>query len=277
MITPHDPHQNHLLAALTPSESARLMPHLKLVPMPLGAGYYEAGDRLQHVYFPTTSIVSVHYVMENGASAEIASVGNDGVLGVALFMGGGTTPSRATVRAAGFGYKQKAKLLMDEFSRSGSFQHLLLRYTQALMAEVAQTAVCNRHHTIEQQLCLRLLLTLDRASSNELILTQEMAANLLGVRRESITEVASRLQRAGYIQYRRGHITILDRAGLETLACECYDVVKAESDRLLGNHSHQAVPLPAFTALQERQNLHQHCGTKTGTRRADRALVRELS
>lgn len=273
MITPHDPHQNHLLAALTPSESARLLPHLELVPMPLGAGYYEAGDRLQHVYFPTTSIVSVHYVMENGASAEIASVGNDGVLGVALFMGGGTTPSRASVRAAGFGYKLKAKLLMDEFNRSGSFQHLLLRYTQALMTEAAQTAVCNRHHTIEQQLCLRLLLTLDRASSNELILTQEMAANLLGVRREGITEVAGRLQRAGYIQYRRGHITVLDRTGLEDLACECYDVVKAESDRLLGNHSHQAVQRPAFATLQERHNWHRHSGMVPTTKTGDRILV----
>jgi CRP-like cAMP-binding protein len=277
MISPHNPQQNHLLAALTPSESARLMPHLELVPMPLGEGYYETGDRLQHVYFPSTSIVSLHYVMENGASAEVASIGNEGVLGISLFMGGGTTPNRASVRAAGFGYKLKAQLLLDEFNRGSSFQHLLLRYTQALMTETAQTAVCNRHHTIEQQLCFRLLLTLDRSSSNELVMTQEMAANLLGVRREGITEVAGRLQRAGYIQYRRGHITVLDRTGLEDHACECYDVVKAESDRLLGNPCNQVVPLPAFATLQERHNWHQLNGiapsTRTGTRHADRALV----
>ncbi len=236
MATLHNPNQNHLLAALTPAESARLTPHLELVAMPFGEVYYEAGGRLPYVYFPTTSIVSMHYVLENGASAEIAGIGNEGLLGISLFMGGNSTPSRASVRAAGFGYKLKAQLLIDEFNRGGSFQRLLLRYTQALMTQTAQTAACNRHHTVEQQLCRWLLLTLDRAPSNELILTQELAANMLGVRREGISEAAGRLQREGLISYRhkRGHIMVLNRCGLEDHACECYGVVKREFDRLLG-------------------------------------------
>ncbi len=253
MATPHNPNHNHLLAALTPAESARLVPHLELVPMPLGEVYYEAGGRLPHVYFPTTSIVSVHYVMENGASAEIAGVGNEGILGISLFMGGNTTPNRASVRAAGFGYKLKAQLLMDEFNRGGPFQRLLLRYTQALMTQAAQTAVCNRHHSLEQQLCRWLLLTLDRAPSNELIMTQELAANMLGVRREGITEAAGKLQHAGYISYRRGHINVLDRSGLEDHACECYDVVRREFDRLLGLDS-QPVPVLATGAERAENN-----------------------
>lgn len=234
MNAPHDPCRNNLLAALTPTESARLTPHLELVPMPLGKAYYEPGDKLQHVYFPTTAIVSIHYVTEDGAITEIAGVGNEGVLGISLFMGGDTTPSCASVRSAGYGYKLKASVLMDEFNRGGTWQHLLLRYTQALMTETAQIAVCNRHHTVEQQLCRWLLLTLDRTSSNELLLTQELAANMLGVRREGVTEVAGKLQKYGYIQYHRGHLIVLDRTGLEAHACECYDVVKAEFDRLLG-------------------------------------------
>ena len=237
MATPHNPNQNRLLAALTTAESARLIPHLELVPMPFGEVYYESGGRLPYVYFPTTSIVSVHYVMENGASAEIAGVGNEGLLGISLFMGGNSTPSRASVRAAGFGYKLKAQLLMDEFNRGGPFQRLLLRYTQALMTQAAQTAVCNRHHTLDQQLCRWLLLTLDRAPTNELIMTQELAANMLGVRREGITEAAGKLQQAGFISYRRGHIKVLDRSGLEDHACECYDVVRREFERLLGRDS----------------------------------------
>ena len=233
MATPHNPNHNHLLATLTPAESARLSPHLELVPMPLGEVYYEPGGRLRHVYFPTTSIVSVHCVMENGASTEVAGVGNEGMLGISLFMGGNTTPSRASVRAAGFGYKLKAQLLMEEFNRCGPLQRLLLRYTQALITQMAQMAVCNRHHTVKQQLCCWLLLTLDRAPSNELVLTQELVASMLGVRREGISEEAGRLQQAGIIRYCRGHITVLDRSGLEDHACECYEVVKREFDRLL--------------------------------------------
>lgn len=225
--------QNHLLAALPPAESARLTPHLELVPMPLGKVYYESGGRLQHVYFPTTSIVSLHYVMENGASAEIAGVGNEGILGISLFMGGDPTPGRAFVRTAGYGYKLPAQLLIGEFNRSEPLRRLLLRYTQALITLTAQTAVCNRHHTVKQQLCRWLLQTLDRTPSHELILTQELVANMIGVRREGITEAAGKLQHAGFIHYHRGHITVLDRSGLEYYACECYDVVKTEFDRLL--------------------------------------------
>lgn len=237
MATLHD--QNHLLAALPPAESARLMPHLELVAMPLGEVYYESGGRLQHVCFPTTSIVSLHYVMENGASGEIAGIGNEGMLGVSLFLGGETTPGRAFVRTAGYGYKLRAQLLMDEFNRSEPLRRLLLRYTQALMTQTAQTAVCNRHHTVKQQLCRWLLQTLDRTPSNELILTQELVANMIGVRREGITEEAGKLQQAGFIHYHRGHITVLDRSGLEYYACECYDVVKIEFDRLLKNSEHK--------------------------------------
>lgn len=260
MATPHNP--NHLLDALTPSESARLSPHLELVPMSLGEVICESGGKLPYVYFPTTSIVSLQYVMEDGASAEIAGVGNEGILGVSLFMGGNTTPSRAQVRAAGYGYKLRAQLLMDEFDRGGSLQHLLLRYTQALMAQTSQTAACNRHHSVEQQLCRWLLLTLDRQSSTELILTQELVAGMLGVRREGITEATGKLQQAGFIHNRRGHITVLDRSGLEDHACECYDVVKQEFDRLLGQHGQ---PIPASCAGAGRVARTRSPGFGTGS------------
>jgi CRP-like cAMP-binding protein len=233
MPTPHSPTQNHLLAALPVTEFDRLSPHLELVPMPLGEALYESGGHLQHVYFPTTSIVSLLYVLANGASAEIAVVGNEGILGISLFMGGETTPSRAVVQSAGYGYRLKAQLLKQEFNRAGPVLHLLLRYTQALITQMAQTAVCNRHHSVDQQLCRWLLLSLDRLASNELSMTQELIANMLGVRREGVTEAAGKLQDAGLIQYRRGKITVLDRPGLEARSCECYQVVKTEFDRLL--------------------------------------------
>lgn len=227
------PEQNTLLAALPESIRDRLFPHLQSVEMPLGMVLYESDSKLHHVYFPTTSIVSLLYVMEDGASAEIAVVGNEGILGIALFMGGETTPSRAIVQSAGHGFRLKAQLLKDEFNRGGPVMHLLLRYTQALITQMAQTAVCNRHHSINQQLCRWLLLSLDRLPSNELTMTQELIANMLGVRREGVTEAAGRLQSAGLILYSRGHITVLDRPGLEAEACECYRVVKKEYDRLL--------------------------------------------
>jgi CRP-like cAMP-binding protein len=233
MHDPHAPDQNHLLAALPAEERGRLIPHLELVPMPLGDVLYESGSELRHVYFPTTSIVSLLYVMLDGASAEIAVVGNEGVIGVALFMGGETMPNRAVVQSAGHAYRLKGHLLKQEFNRSGELQHLLLRYTQALLTQMAQTAVCNRHHSLDQQLCRWLLLSLDRLPSNELVMTQELIANMLGVRREGVTEAAGKLQKAGLIKYQRGHITVLDRVGLETRACECYAVVKKEFDRLL--------------------------------------------
>ena len=227
------PDQNHLLAALPPAELERLAAHLHLVPMPLGDMLYEPGEQLQHAYFPTTSIVSLHYVTESGASSEIAGVGNEGVVGVSLFMGGDTTPSSAMVQTAGHAYRMERRVLKQEFDRSGALFHLLLRYTQALFTQMAQTAVCNRHHSIEQQLCRWLLVTLDRIPSGELVMTQELVANMLGVRREGITEAAGRLQQEGYIRYRRGHISVLDRNGLETRTCECYGVVKKEVDRLM--------------------------------------------
>jgi CRP-like cAMP-binding protein len=230
---PHDPRQNHLLAALTAEEYARLFPHLELVPMPLGYVLYESGSKLRHVYFPTTSIVSLLYVMIDGASAEIAVVGNDGIIGVALFMGGETMPNRAVVQSAGYAYRLRGQLLKQEFNRSGELQHLLLRYTQALLTQMAQTAVCNRHHSLDQQLCRWLLLSLDRLPSNDLVMTQELIANMLGVRREGVTEAAGNVQKAGLIEYSRGRITVRDRAGLEARACECYAVVKKEFDRLL--------------------------------------------
>lgn len=229
----HDPRQNHLLAALPDAEYARLFPNLELVPMPLGDALYESGVQMRHVYFPTASIVSLLYVLEDGASAEIAVVGNEGLVGVSLFMGGETTPSRAIVQSAGHAYRLKGQLLKDEFYRAGPMQRLLLRYTQALLTQMAQTAVCNRHHSLDQQLCRWLLLSLDRLPSNELIMTQELIANMLGVRREGVTEAAGNLQRAGLIEYNRGRITVLDRMGLEARACECYAVVKREFDRLL--------------------------------------------
>ena len=231
--TPGVPRQNKLLAAIPNAEWGRIEPALDAVLMPLGQVLYESGVQLDHVYFPTTSIVSLLYVLADGASAEIAVVGNDGLVGVALFMGGETTPSRAVVQSEGWAYRLKGQVLKDEFTRGGAIQHLLLRYTQALLTQMAQTAVCNRHHSIDQQLCRWLLLSLDRLSSAELSMTQELIANMLGVRREGVTEAAGQLQSAGLIQYSRGRITVLDRAGLEARCCECYVVVKRESDRLL--------------------------------------------
>jgi len=233
MPSPHSPKQNHLLAALPTAEFERLAAHLELVPLPLGEMLYEPGGQLQYGYFPTTAIVSLHYVMASGASAESAGVGNEGVVGIALFMGGETTPSSAVVQTAGHAYRLAGRLLKEEFNRAGPMQQLLLRYTQALLTQMSQTAACNRHHSVEQQLCRWLLLTLDRLPSHELIMTQELVASMLGVRREGITEAAGNLQRAGFISYRRGHIAVLDRAGLEFRACECYAVVRKEMSRLL--------------------------------------------
>jgi CRP-like cAMP-binding protein len=227
------PHQNHLLDALPASDYERVASHLELIPMGLGDVLYEPSIQMRYVYFPTTSIVSLLYVLEDGASAEIAIVGNEGVLGVSLFMGGDTTPSRAVVQSAGFGFRLKAEMLKDEFERFGPTMHLLLRYTQALITQMAQTAVCNRHHSVDQQLCRWLLLSLDRLASNELSMTQELIANMLGVRREGVTEAAGKLQDAGLIHYQRGRITVLDRPGVEVRVCECYEVVKKEFDRLL--------------------------------------------
>ena len=232
-MSPHSPKQNQLLAVLPAEEMERLAEHLQLVPMLLGDVLYEPGGQLQHAYFPTTSIVSLHYVTESGASAESAGVGNEGVVGISLFMGGNTTPSSAVVHTAGHAYKLERSVLKREFDRSGSFQRLLLRYTQALITQMFQTAACNRHHSVEQQLCRWLLLTLDRIPSGQLVMTQELVASLLGVRREGITEAAGRLQQDGLIRYRRGHITVMERAGLEARACECYAVVKKEVGRLL--------------------------------------------
>jgi CRP-like cAMP-binding protein len=229
------PSQNHLLSALPPAEAQRWMPLLESVDLPLGHVLYESGGALAHVYFPTTAIVSLLYVMSNGASAEIAVVGNEGIIGVSLFMGGESTPSRAVVQSAGHGFRLKANIMKEEFDRAGPVLHLLLRYTQALITQMAQTAVCNRHHTLDQQLCRWLLLSLDRLQGNQLVMTQELIANMLGVRREGVTEEALKLQRAGLIRYARGHITVLDRAGLEKRSCECYSVVKREYDRLLPN------------------------------------------
>jgi CRP-like cAMP-binding protein len=233
MLDSAEPRNNFLLAALPDPEWQRWLPLLEKVEMPLGQVLYESGATLTHVYFPTTSIISLLYVMENGASAEIAVVGNEGLVGVSLFMGGESTPSRAVVQSAGHGFRLKAQLMKDEFNRAGPVLHLLLRYTQALITQMAQTAVCNRHHSLDQQLCRWLLLSLDRLQSNELVMTQELIANMLGVRREGVTEAALKLQQAGLISYARGHITVLDRAGLEKRTCECYAVVKLEYDRLL--------------------------------------------
>jgi len=233
MASLHSPNQNHLLAALPTAEFERLIAHLELVPMLLGEILYEPGGQMRHAYFPTTAIVSLHYVMATGASAETAGVGNEGVVGISLFMGGDTTPSSAVVQTGGHGYRLDSRLLKQEFVRGGLMQSLLLRYTQALITQMTQTAACNRHHSIEQQLCRWLLLTLDRLSSRELIMTQELIASMLGVRREGITEAAGKLQEAGFIRYRRGHIAVLDRSGLETRVCECYAMVKKELRRLL--------------------------------------------
>ena len=241
----HDPNQNHLLAALLDAEFDRLAPHLELVPMKLGDVLYESGAKIHYVYFPTSAIISLHYLLENGGSSEIAGVGNEGILGVSVFMGGDSTPSRAVVQTGGHGYRLRAQLLMEEFDRSGPVMKLLLRYTQALLTQMSQTAVCNRHHSVEQQLCRWLLLTLDRLPTNELTMTQELIANMLGVRREGVTEAAGRLQGYGYISYRRGHITVLNRAGLEDDVCECYAVVKKEFARLLSDVRQRQGNLPA--------------------------------
>jgi len=229
----HDPAQNRLLAALLPDEHDRIFPNLELVPMPLGHVVCESGLEMRHVYFPTTSIVSLLYVMEDGSSAEIAVVGNEGIVGISLFMGGETTTSRAVVQSAGHAYRLRGQSIKDSFLRAGTMQRLLLCYTQALLTQMAQTAVCNRHHSIDQQLCRWLLISLDRLPSNVLVMTQELIANMLGVRREGVTEAAGKLQRAGLIHYNRGKITVLDRPGLERRVCECYQVVKTEFDRLI--------------------------------------------
>ena len=225
--------RNHLVAALPEAEWKRWSTSLELVQMPLGEVLYEPGITLQYVYFPISSIVSLLYVMENGASAEIAVVGNEGLVGISLFMGGDSTPSRAVVQSAGLGCRLESQLMMNEFNRAGPVLHLLLRYTQALITQMAQTAVCNRHHSLDQQLCRWLLLSMDRLRGDELIMTQELIANMLGVRREGVTEGALKLQKAGLIKYARGRITVLDRRGLEARTCECYAVVKREYDRLL--------------------------------------------
>ena len=227
------PKENHLLARLPDDDLSRWLPHLELVDMPLGKVLYEPGATLIHVYFPTSAIVSLLYVMEDGASAEIAVVGFEGIVGISRFMGGESTPSRAVVQSGGNGLRLKASLMLEEFNRAGPVMHLLLRYTQALITQMAQTAVCNRHHTLDQQLCRWLLLILDRLYSNELVMTQELIANMLGVRREGVTAAAGRLHKAGLIDYQRGHITVLDRSQLERRTCECYSVVKREYDRLL--------------------------------------------
>jgi CRP-like cAMP-binding protein len=233
MQAPTDAKMNHLLAALPAAEWERWQHQLERVQMPLGQVLYESGGTLTHAYFPTTAIFSLLYVMENGASAEIAVAGNEGMVGISLFMGGGSTPSRAVVQSAGQGFRVRSQFIKEEFDHAGAVMHLLLRYTQALITQMSQTAVCNRHHSLDQQLCRWLLLSLDRLQGNELVMTQELIANMLGVRREGVTEGALRLQAAGLIRYARGHITVLDRAGLESRTCECYAVVKKEYGRLL--------------------------------------------
>jgi CRP-like cAMP-binding protein len=231
--TADDPARNKLLAALPDDVRGRWYPYLELVDMPLGGALYEAGSTLQHVYFPTTSIVSLLYVMKDGASAEIAVVGNEGILGISLFMGGESTSSRAVIQSAGKGFRLIASRMKNEFDRAGPALELLLRYTQALITQMSQTAVCNRHHSLDQQLCRWLLLSMDRLSGDELVMTQELIANMLGVRRMGVTEGAMKLQEAGLIRYSRGHIKVLDRLGIEARSCECYQVVKDEYDRLL--------------------------------------------
>ncbi|MGK2940502.1 MAG: Crp/Fnr family transcriptional regulator [Immundisolibacter sp.] len=245
MPNPHSHQQNHLLAALLPAELDRLAPALELVALRLGEVVCESGAPLHHAYFPTTAIISVQYVMESGAAAEIAGVGNEGMFGTSLFMGSQTTPSRATVQTAGHGYRLQSKALMEEFDRAGPMLHLLLRYTQALSAQIAQTAACNRHHSLRQQLSRWLLLTLDRMPTNDLVMTQELIAGMLGVRREGVTEAAGKLKDLGAINYRRGHITVLDRSLLNREVCECYLVVKKEFTRLMGDVKHRQ---PAATA-----------------------------
>jgi CRP-like cAMP-binding protein len=233
MTAVHDPAENHLLRALAGDGLERLLPDLEPVDMPLGTVLHESGDVLRHAYFPVDSIVSLLHVLADGATAEIAVVGNDGLVGIALFMGGETTPNRAIVQSAGSAFRLPGQRLKEEFHRKGPIHQLLLRYTQALITQMAQTAVCNRHHSVVQQFCRWLLLSLDRLPSNQIIMTQELISNMLGVRREGVTEAAGKLQRLGIIQYQRGHITVLDRPKLETLCCECYEVVKRETDRLI--------------------------------------------
>ncbi|MFT7244682.1 MAG: CRP-like cAMP-binding protein [Candidatus Azotimanducaceae bacterium] len=233
MATEATPFDNYLLAELPSDIQSRLFPLMQKVAMPLGQVLYDPGETLHYAYFPTDAIVSLLYVMEDGSSAEISVVGNDGVVGISLFMGGQSTPSRAVVQSAGEAFRLSSQLLLGEFNQRGDMQILLLRYTQALITQMSQTAVCNRHHSIDQQLCRWLLLSMDRLAGNELVMTQELIANMLGVRREGVTEAAGKLQIAGVIEYKRGHITVLDRPRLEKLCCECYSVVKAETDRLL--------------------------------------------
>jgi CRP-like cAMP-binding protein len=256
------PLQNRLLAALPADAQHRLFPHLELVFMPLGTVLYESGDALRFAYFPTDAIVSLLYVMENGASAEISVVGNDGFAGVALFLGGDSTPSRAVVQSAGYSYRLIGECLKEELNRHSKMLMLMLRYTQSLITQMAQTAVCNRHHTIDQQLCRWLLLSLDRLPSNQLTMTQELIANMLGVRREGVTDAAGKLHRLGVIEYSRGHITVLDRPKLEQLVCECYGVVKKEADRLLPTiHPHHHVQ-SEMTPDRERQAAANHSEIK---------------
>ena len=233
MRSAHEPVENNLLGALSQAERERIYPHLQLVPMPLGKVLYESGDVQRHVYFPTDCIISLLYVMKDGSSAEISVVGHEGIVGISLFMGGETTPSRAIVQSAGSAYRLFGRRLKEEFHRDGEMQLLLLRYTQSLITQMAQTAVCNRHHSVDQQLCRWLLLSLDRLPSNQLSMTQELIANMLGVRREGVTEAAGKLQKLNVIHYARGKITVLDRLKLEQRCCECYAVVKKETDRLL--------------------------------------------
>jgi len=233
MTPPDTPRQNQLLASLPDAERQRWKPHLEMVELPLGKVLYESGEQMKSVYFPTSGIVSLLYVLNSGASAEIAVVGSEGLVGISLFMGGGSTPSRAVVQSSGMGYRLPAEVVQAEFERSGPVMHLLLRYTQALITQMSQTAVCNRHHTLDQQLCRWLLLSLDRLPGNELLMTQELISNMLGVRREGVTEAALKLQTAGLIRYVRGRISVLDRPKLEERTCECYEVVKREYDRLL--------------------------------------------
>jgi CRP-like cAMP-binding protein len=255
MINQDDPQQNHLLGALPADKYERLFSNLELVPMPLGEVLYEPVGELRYAYFPTTCIVSKFYVLENGASTEIAVVGNEGLIGIFLFMGGRTMPNRAVVRSEGYAYRLRRHLFMQEFDHppggryDGALNHLLLHYSQALISQMAQSAVCNRHHSVYQQLCRWLLQSLDRLTSDELTITQEMIANMLGVRREGITEAARKLQREGLIDYRRGHISVLNRQGLEAQVCECYQVVKKEYDRLLPSHRNAPVTSPLRTVL----------------------------
>jgi CRP-like cAMP-binding protein len=234
IATAAEARKNHLLSEVSDEELVRMLPNLQLLNLPLGQVLYESGEKLDYIYFPTTAIISLLYIMENGSSAEIGVVGNDGVVGIAIFMGGDTTPNRAVVQSAGATFKMKASLMKDEFTRGGRFHNLCLRYTQALITQISQTAVCNRLHSVDQQLCRWLLLSHDRLPSDRLVMTQDLIANMLGVRREGITHAAKRLQTAGYISYVRGDMTILDREGLESCVCECYEVVRTEYDRLLG-------------------------------------------